>query len=62
VGRKFSQGSIKGSVFTLMTATLGAGVLALPLAVLQSGIYFSVLQLAVCAYLGYFTTMLLVNK
>ena len=44
-----------------MTATLGAGILALPQAVYYSGVYFSVLQLVVCAYLGYFTTMLLVQ-
>lgn len=44
-----------------MTATLGAGILSLPQAVLYSGLYFSILQLLVCAYLGYFTTMLLVQ-
>jgi len=56
---KFTAGSIKGSIFELMVATIGSGVLALPAAFAASGLYFSIFQLVFCACLGYFSTMLL---
>jgi len=56
---KFTAGSIKGSIFELMVATIGSGVLALPAAFAASGLFFSIFQLLFCAVLGYFSTMLL---
>ena len=41
----------KGSIFGLSTAMLGAGVLSLPLATMRSGIFFTILQLIICASL-----------
>lgn len=56
---KFTAGSIKGSIFELMVATIGSGVLVLPAAFSASGLAFSITQLVVWAVLGYFSTMLL---
>src|SRR5438128_2502436 len=56
---KFTAGSIKGSIFELMVATIGSGVLVLPAAFAASGLAFSVAQLVTWAVLGYFSTMLL---
>ena len=33
IGNQFAAGSIKGSVFTLFSATIGAGILGLPYAI-----------------------------
>eukprot|EP01017_Pseudomicrothorax_dubius_P035077 TRINITY_DN4873_c0_g1_i2.p1 TRINITY_DN4873_c0_g1~~TRINITY_DN4873_c0_g1_i2.p1 ORF type:complete len:262 (+),score=21.64 TRINITY_DN4873_c0_g1_i2:174-959(+) len=60
VGQKFRPGSLKGSIFTLISATLGAGILALPLATFRSGFILSMVQIFGCAILGYVTTYLLV--
>ena len=56
---KFTAGSIKGSIFELMVATIGSGVLVLPTAFLASGLAFSISQLVTWAVLGYISTMLL---
>ena len=56
---KFTAGSIKGSIFELMVATIGSGVLVLPAAFLASGLAFSIGQLVTWAALGYVSTMLL---
>ena len=61
LGRKFSPGSIKGSVFTLMTATLGAGILSLPLAMYNSGLVWSIVIFVTSGIISYFTTYLLVQ-
>lgn len=61
VGKKFSPGSIKGSIFTLMTATLGAGILSLPLAMYNSGLIWSIIIFVFSGVISYYTTFLLVQ-
>eukprot|EP01017_Pseudomicrothorax_dubius_P009716 TRINITY_DN13355_c0_g1_i3.p1 TRINITY_DN13355_c0_g1~~TRINITY_DN13355_c0_g1_i3.p1 ORF type:complete len:432 (+),score=68.00 TRINITY_DN13355_c0_g1_i3:62-1297(+) len=59
ISEKFRSGSMKGCIFTLISATLGAGVLALPSATLSSGFLLTIAQIIICAMLGYLTTYLL---
>ncbi|DBA01645.1 TPA: hypothetical protein N0F65_010296 [Lagenidium giganteum] len=56
-----SKGSIRGSVFNLAGATLGAGALSLPYAVAVSGIGFAVAQLMLAAFLTVYTIRLLIR-
>ncbi|GLE03705.1 hypothetical protein PINS_up012607 [Pythium insidiosum] len=56
-----SKGSIRGSVFNLAGATLGAGALSLPYAVAVSGIGFAVAQLLLAAFLTVYTIRLLIR-
>ncbi|EQC28649.1 hypothetical protein SDRG_13526 [Saprolegnia diclina VS20] len=54
-------GSIRGSIFNLCGATLGAGALSLPYAVASSGITFAVAQLVLAAFLTVYTIRLLIR-
>lgn len=54
-------GSIRGSVFNLAGATLGAGALSLPYAVAVSGLVFAILQLIVATLLTVYTIRLLMR-
>ncbi|RHZ19930.1 hypothetical protein DYB37_003365 [Aphanomyces astaci] len=54
-------GSIRGSVFNLMGATLGAGALSLPYAVAVSGVGFALAQLFLAAYLTIYSISLLMR-
>ncbi|KAI9988148.1 hypothetical protein PInf_024413 [Phytophthora infestans] len=56
-----SKGSIRGSVFNLAGATLGAGALSLPYAVAVSGLGFAVAQLVLAAVLTVYTIRLLIR-
>ncbi|CAH0517092.1 unnamed protein product [Peronospora belbahrii] len=56
-----SKGSIRGSVFNLAGATLGAGALSLPYAVAVSGLGFAVAQLMLAAMLTVYTIRLLLR-
>lgn len=56
-----SKGSIRGSVFNLAGATLGAGALTLPYAVAVSGVGFAVAQLVLAALLTVYTIRLLIR-
>lgn len=56
-----SKGSIRGSVFNLAGATLGAGALSLPYAVAVSGLGFAVSQLLLAAILTIYTIRLLIR-
>ncbi|KAE9049497.1 hypothetical protein PR001_g3264 [Phytophthora rubi] len=56
-----SKGSIRGSVFNLAGATLGAGALSLPYAVAVSGLGFAVVQLVLAAVLTVYTIRLLIR-
>ncbi|OQR81916.1 sodium-coupled neutral amino acid transporter [Thraustotheca clavata] len=56
-----SSGSIRGSIFNLCGATLGAGALSLPYAVAVSGISFAVGQLLLAAVLTVYTIHLLLR-
>jgi amino acid permease len=57
---KFQPGSIKGTIFTLLSATLGAGMLAMPRAFLESGIAFTFAQMLVCSLMSYLSLISLV--
>lgn len=56
----FSEGSIRGSVFNLCSATLGAGCLSLPYALTCAGIGLGILMLAIGAAATIFSIHLLV--
>ncbi|CCI42555.1 unnamed protein product [Albugo candida] len=56
-----AKGSIRGSVFNLASATLGAGALSLPYAVAVSGIGFAIGQLLLGAALTIYTIRLLTH-
>uniref|UniRef100_H3GW21 Amino acid transporter transmembrane domain-containing protein n=1 Tax=Phytophthora ramorum TaxID=164328 RepID=H3GW21_PHYRM len=56
-----SKGSIRGSVFNLAGATLGAGALSLPYAVAVSGLGFAVAQLVLASVLTVYTIRLLIR-
>ncbi|KAI9914205.1 hypothetical protein PsorP6_004886 [Peronosclerospora sorghi] len=56
-----TRGSIRGSVFNLASATLGAGALSLPYAVAVSGLGFAVAQLILAAFLTVYSIRLLVR-
>jgi len=51
----FKAGSIKGGIFTLICSTLGKGMLMIPNAMGPSGLIWSVIQLALCAIIAYFS-------
>mmetsp|Transcript_13276 Transcript_13276/g.46410 ORF Transcript_13276/g.46410 Transcript_13276/m.46410 type:complete len:458 (+) Transcript_13276:54-1427(+) len=56
----YSQGSIRGSVFNLCSATLGAGALSVPSAFKSMGIALGLFLLCVCAWTTTFSINLLV--
>jgi hypothetical protein len=56
-----SKGSIRGSVFNLAGATLGAGALSLPYAVAVSGLGFAIAQLMLASVLTVYTIRLLIR-
>jgi Amino acid permeases len=56
---KFQAGSVHGSTFELISATIGAGVLTLPYALGKSGLTLGIIQAVICAALGYYSTSLL---
>lgn len=51
---RYSPGSIKASVFTLLTATIGSGVLALPYGMRQSGLVPTLILIVGGALAAYF--------
>ena len=57
---KFRPGSEKGTIFNLLSATIGAGVLSLPSAVAQSGLAMGMILIAFGGLLGFFSTYILV--
>ena len=56
-----SPGSIRGSIFNLAGATLGAGALSLPYAIAEAGLLLGLLELAFAAFLTIYTTRLLIS-
>jgi len=58
---KFQAGSIRGSIFTLLDATFGAGVVVLPYATSQAGLLLQLSELIFCGILGYYSMFLLVR-
>jgi len=61
IGRKFSPGSLKGSVFTTIASTVGAGILSLPYAIKIGGLYFGIVMFAVCMLISLYTCILLIT-
>ena len=61
VARKFRAGGVKGSIFTLMSAILGAGILTLPYAVYANGLILGPILIIIGALLSYYTGYLLVS-
>ena len=58
-GQKLQRGGIKGSIFTVIIATVGAGALALPYAMREMGIVSGAILIGIGAVLAYFTYDLL---
>ena len=54
-------GSIRGSIFNLAGATLGAGALSIPYAVAVSGLLFALAQLVLASFLTVYTIRLLMR-
>jgi amino acid permease len=52
---------MKGSIFALTTAVVGAGLISLPLATYKSGILLTYFYLIFSAFLCIFSNMLLVK-
>ena len=59
--RKFRAGGIKGSIFSLITAILGAGTITLPYLAANNGIIVAIILILFGALISYFTGMLLVE-
>ena len=58
---KVQPGSIKASVFTLVTAVVGAGILSLPMAMKLAGFATGAALMLVCALLAFFSIKMLVS-
>jgi amino acid permease len=58
--RKFRAGGVAGSVFSLVAATLGAGTLTFPYAIMMNGIAWGTFLVIFGAAISYYTGMLLV--
>jgi amino acid permease len=52
---------MKGSVFNLTTATIGAGVLSVPRSFFYSGLYLSLFLYLLSAVLGFISNIILVK-
>lgn len=57
---RIQPGSIKGSMFTLTTAIVGAGIITVPKAILQVGIGWGILLFILGGFVAYFSVQLLV--
>ena len=60
VAKKFWAGGLKGSIFNLMAACLGAGILTLPYTVYANGLILGPLLIIIAALLSYYSGYLLV--
>ena len=52
---------VKGSIFNLIAATLGAGTISFPYAIMENGIFFGSLLIAFAALLSYDSGMMLIR-
>jgi hypothetical protein len=59
--KKFRAGGVKGSIFSLVTAILGAGTVSLPFLGASTGIGLSIILIIFGAIISYFCGMLLVS-
>jgi amino acid permease len=61
VRKNFSAGSVKGSIFTLLIGTIGAGIVGLPYAISLPGLGFGIALILLSAIMNYTTMMLLIR-
>lgn len=59
--RKFRAGGTQGSMFSLIAATLGAGTLTFPYAIMMNGIAWGTVLVIIGALISYYSGMLLVK-
>ena len=59
--KALAPGSVNGSVFTLTTAIVGAGLITMPIAHYRSGLIWTFVQMCICAYIGIYSNMLLID-
>lgn len=62
IANKFKAGSLKGSIFTLITATIGTGILLIPNSIGSSGLGWGLMQMFICGFLGYYSLMLVIRS
>ena len=62
VKNNFSTGSVKGSIFTLLIGTIGAGIVGLPYAISLPGLGFGTSLIFLSAVMNYTTMMLLIRS
>jgi len=55
IGKKVSPGSVKGSIFNLVIAIVGAGMLSLPYAIQKVGLGSGLIMLMISGYMTYFS-------
>lgn len=58
--KKFSPGSLKGSVFTILASTIGAGILTLPYAIKLAGMYLGICMFIAGLVVSLYTCQLLI--
>eukprot|EP01083_Nonionella_stella_P027747 76433_1 len=56
----FGPRSLKGAIFNLIVAVVGAGILAFPFAIRASGLLWGLLLLLICTYFAYISLNLLI--
>lgn len=61
ISRKFQPGSLKGSTFTMLAATVGAGILTLPYAVNLGGYIMGIINFFLGMIVSYYSGILLVE-
>jgi sodium-coupled neutral amino acid transporter 2 len=61
INRKFSPGSLKGSVFTILASTIGAGILTLPYAMNLVGLYLGIFVFVLGMWVSLYSCNLLVK-
>ena len=57
----FRAGGIAGSLFSLISCTLGSGTISIPYAVMMNGYVLGPLLISIGAALSYYTGMLIVK-
>jgi amino acid permease len=60
IDKKFSSGSLKGSIFNLLAGTVGAGILGLPYAINLSGLYLGIIIILIGMLASLYSCSLLV--
>ena len=61
IQRRFEDGDVNSSVFSLIQVTLGAGLLTFPYAIMQNGIVIGSVLIALGGLVSWYTGMLLIS-